>query len=276
MPIPVTCPTCFTRFSVSDKFAGKSGPCPKCKATIKIPELAQQVVVHAPADKGPTDSKGKSVLKPIGRQDVKLSLPVILTAALGTLTVFAVAFGLRLSNQPPSAWIVGAAGLLLALPLVAVGYWFLRDDELQGFQGHELWVRCLICAVVFALGWALYRFIPAYLNGYESAAETSLLEMLLMFAVMIGLGTAAAVLTLEIELGQGLLLYALYLIVTLALAGLSGTPLGEVMPGKSSATDTRPRVRQPAVDVIEPKDDGAAEAAPASEPPPPTIPNLLQ
>ena len=35
MAIDVTCPSCHTRFQVSDKFAGKSGPCPKCKNTIR-------------------------------------------------------------------------------------------------------------------------------------------------------------------------------------------------------------------------------------------------
>lgn len=39
MPIAVSCPSCKTKFTVSDKFAGKQGPCPKCKAPITIPAL---------------------------------------------------------------------------------------------------------------------------------------------------------------------------------------------------------------------------------------------
>ncbi|MEC8508925.1 MAG: MJ0042-type zinc finger domain-containing protein, partial [Planctomycetota bacterium] len=35
MSIRVTCPGCHARFNVSDQFAGKSGPCPKCKKTIQ-------------------------------------------------------------------------------------------------------------------------------------------------------------------------------------------------------------------------------------------------
>ena len=42
MPIPVICPGCKASFRVSDKFAGKTGPCPKCKTTIKIPEAVPQ------------------------------------------------------------------------------------------------------------------------------------------------------------------------------------------------------------------------------------------
>lgn len=40
MAIVVTCPQCGTQFSVHDRFAGRKGPCPKCSATIPIPELA--------------------------------------------------------------------------------------------------------------------------------------------------------------------------------------------------------------------------------------------
>ncbi len=39
MPIAVSCTSCKAKFTVSDKFAGKQGPCPKCKATITIPAL---------------------------------------------------------------------------------------------------------------------------------------------------------------------------------------------------------------------------------------------
>ena len=38
MPIPVVCPGCKASFNVSDKFAGKQGPCPKCKTVISIPK----------------------------------------------------------------------------------------------------------------------------------------------------------------------------------------------------------------------------------------------
>ena len=37
MPISVVCPGCKARFNVSDKFAGKKGPCPKCKTVLTVP-----------------------------------------------------------------------------------------------------------------------------------------------------------------------------------------------------------------------------------------------
>src|SRR5205085_8004895 len=62
-----------TRFQVSDKFAGKSGPCPKCKSVIKVPDKKDEVVIHAPEVSGPTDSTGVAVLKPISRIEARLN-----------------------------------------------------------------------------------------------------------------------------------------------------------------------------------------------------------
>ena len=68
MPIKVICPGCTKRFTVSEKFAGQKGPCPHCKAEIKIPEVAEEeVVIHAPENFGPKDAGGRAVLKPIER-----------------------------------------------------------------------------------------------------------------------------------------------------------------------------------------------------------------
>lgn len=50
MAIEVSCPSCKTKFTVSDKFAGKQGPCPKCKAPITIPKPeAKPAAPPAPA-----------------------------------------------------------------------------------------------------------------------------------------------------------------------------------------------------------------------------------
>src|SRR6056297_1201645 len=73
MSIQVTCPGCLTRFQVNDKFAGKKGPCPKCKAEIMIPDKSDEVVIHAPEHSGPKDSQGRSVLKPIEREEVRVT-----------------------------------------------------------------------------------------------------------------------------------------------------------------------------------------------------------
>ena len=44
MAIQVLCSGCGSRFAVSDRFAGKTGPCPKCKKPITIPTPAVKAV----------------------------------------------------------------------------------------------------------------------------------------------------------------------------------------------------------------------------------------
>jgi hypothetical protein len=263
MTIAVTCPSCLKRFSVSDKFAGKSGPCPSCQKTIKIPEKAEEVVIHAPEDAAPKDSKGRSILKPIRRTEVNLSLPVILAASLTTVVIFGLALGFGLSGGAPAA-LLGIAAVVLAVPLVFIGYWFLHDDELDSFRGKELLVRCGICGLLFAAAWAIYVYIPNYLNDGDAITG---IQIAMLIPIMIAIGTAASVLTLELEIVQGGLHYALYLGITFILAWLAGAPL--TGPGDNSlvpARGTPPAISQPAP---------STPASPAAEPEK-KIPSVLQ
>jgi hypothetical protein len=275
MPIAVTCPNCLTRFTVNEKFAGKSGPCPKCKGTIKIPAKSEEVVIHAPAEKGPKDVRGKSIFKPIRREEAKIRWPMVATTTAVALLLVVVALALRITQTSPPLGLVALAVPLLAIPIVLGGYWFLRDDELQGYTGQELWIRSGICGLAFSLGWVLYAWIPAYLSDYASVVEMTTLEMLLMIAVMIAIGTIAATLSLELEVLQGLSLYMLYFIVTFSLAWISGTTLSAILPGTAAGgqTSVRQSAEPPkAVPAAEPE----APAPPTQSPPAKDIPQLLQ
>jgi hypothetical protein len=243
MPINVTCPSCLTRFQVNDKFAGKSGPCPKCKSTIKIPDKTEEVVIHAPVDDAPKDSKGTSVIKPIGRKETKLSLPIIIGASLIAIICLGVAIGLGVSQTPPTAALLAVGALVLSVPLVVAGYWFLQNDELQGFQGKELWSRSAICGLIFAITWAIYIFVPSLVGLNDRVRDTNPVTMAMMIFVMIALGTAAAVLVLELEVGQGILLFMVYFVITFVLAWLAGAPLSEFIPG--TPRDNRPGETRP-------------------------------
>lgn len=283
MAIPVTCPSCLTRFDVSDKFAGKSGPCPKCQKTIKIPDKSEQVVIHAPEATGPKDSKGRSVLKPLRRKEVSLGLPVILAAALSTLVVFGIALGVGLSGSPPTALLV-MGSILLALPLCFVGYWFLHDDELEGFTGKQLLVRVGVGSLVFAATWGIYALVPIYLFEHASTAEISGLQMAVFIAVMIALGTVASILIFELEVMQGMLHYMFYFAITFLLAWLAGTPLAEPLSNGANSAARPPAARPPAVttpDIKAPPSEAAAPAvppptAPATEEQDRKIPKMLQ
>lgn len=245
MPIQVTCPGCLKRFTVNDKFAGKSGPCPSCRKVIKIPDKSEEVVIHAPEPTGPKDSAGKSVLKPIRRKEVALSMPVMLGAGLATFVVFGLALGIRLTGEAPPTALLSIGSLLLAPPLVFVGYWFLRDDELDGYGGRELLIRCGVCALAFAGSWLLFAFVPMYLTGEKSMADVPGSFMLFTFPVMIAIGTFVSVGALELEFVQAALHYLLYLAITLILALIMGTKLSDSFSGDT--TSPGPAIVSPAV-----------------------------
>jgi len=113
MPIPVTCPGCLARFTVSDKYAGKQGPCPKCKQTITVPDKSQEVVIHAPDD-GPKDSAGKPVLKPIRRVEFTPNgLQIGVAIGVASLAIIA-AIWARASGFVPPTWALALIATALA------------------------------------------------------------------------------------------------------------------------------------------------------------------
>ena len=92
MAITVLCPSCHARFAVHEKFAGKEGPCPKCKATIKVPAAADEVKVHAPEEYGGAkDAKGRAVLKPLERVEAKVQPVMVVGVAMAVVLAFVVA-----------------------------------------------------------------------------------------------------------------------------------------------------------------------------------------
>lgn len=273
MPIQVTCPGCLKRFTVNDKFAGKSGPCPNCRKVIKIPDKADEVVIHAPEEAGPKDSKGKSVLKPLRRKEVVLSVPVLLTAILSSLVLVGIALAIRFSGQEPATAILAIGAILLAPPLVFVGYWFLRDDELEGFTGRQLIARCGICAASFAGAWLLYAVVPKYVGNYDTLAEVDTIYLFAILPIMIIVGTAASVMAMELEIAQGLMHYMLYLTVTTILALTMGTKLASPFAGESSATNKRNIPSVPAAPVT--PNTSTDSGKPEEVTPPPKI-NILQ
>jgi hypothetical protein len=192
MPIQVTCSGCKATFNVSEKYAGRQGPCPKCKAVITIPKLeaakkVEEVKIAAPEEAagGAKTAAGRPVLKPIERRDAKLS-PVIAGAILGVIVVAFVAAWLAgptlLAPAPLvlpeersdptlssahnlqwwTAYTLRAVGLLIVgMPIVWAGYLVMRDDELEPFRGTGLLVRSLICFLIYSVLWGAYAFIPS-------------------------------------------------------------------------------------------------------------------
>lgn len=224
MAIQVTCPGCLTRFQVNDKFAGKKGPCPKCKAQIQIPEANEAVVIHSPEDAGPKDSQGRLVLKPIEREEVKVTKVHLILVAVAILVAIAVAIGLRFAGIAPLP--LKVLGLIVvAPPLVWAGYSFARDQELAPYRGSEAWIRVGIMSLICAALWLVYAFVPAYLFDLEQASAAPYWLVGVSLLAMMALGALGAVAVFELEFSGGLVVSGMYFVSTLLLAVIAGIPL---------------------------------------------------
>jgi hypothetical protein len=217
MPIPVICPGCKAQFQVSDKFAGKKGPCPKCKTVITIPEATPEIVIHAPKPEGPTDSTGRPVFTPILRQDVVYSQTAIIAvvAAVVTVLLVAVIMGLASHGKGPPTLMLILGAVALAPPLGIAGYAMLRDQEAVPYRGRTLFLRVVIASLVYALLWAGFAF-------FMGPPQYELHRLVFVVPVMVGIGGLAAYAALDLEFGQALMHYGLYLAVTVILSMLAG------------------------------------------------------
>ena len=225
MPISVVCPGCQARFSVSEKFAGKKGPCPKCKAPITIPELPkEEVKIHVPEAfaTGGKDSKGRAVLKPIARTETKVTTKAIVVVVGSVVAVLAVAFVLgRLLGPNNKLWLPVILFGLLALgpPISVAGYSFLREQELEAYSGRNLWLRAGICALVYAALWGVYAALR-----YNGIDATEMWQWLFVGPIFVGIGGAVAWAALDLEFSSAALHYSFYLILTLLLRAAIGMP----------------------------------------------------
>lgn len=216
MPIAVLCPSCKARFQVSEKFAGKQGPCPKCKAPITIPAAPAEVQIHTPdavAPDGKTTT-GAPSLKPITRKETKLPLIPTVIAVCGVVTVVAIAAVAGKVFQDIVALRVVAL-YLVSVPITVAGYAFLRNDELEPHRGKWLWVRAAICGLGFTALWVAYWFIPVDLR-------TTGWSWFFIGPALLSIGGGIAWACYDLDFGNGFLLCCFYAALTLALGWLAG------------------------------------------------------
>ena len=226
MPIDITCSKCHTRFKVSEKFAGKKGPCPKCKAEITIPTLQDEVVVHAPDDAEATSKDAAKVsLKPISRQETKVSPLFIVGTCAGIVLVIGMALLVRfVLKGDASGLMLGIGAFVLAPPLVWGGYSFLRDDELEPYRGQSLLIRTMICSLVYALLWGAFAWVPPYVMNVE-LHQLELFHYFLLIPPIVLVGALPPLLALDLDFGNGLVHYGLYILVTAGLCLIAGVNL---------------------------------------------------
>lgn len=229
MPIRITCPGCHTRFSVAEKFAGQTGPCPKCKQKITIPKPEDEVIIHAPehSEAGAIGVGGRHVLKTYKRQDTKFQ-PLIFTGVIGfVLVALMIALVLR-STGEVDWWVTVTGAVLLGPPLAWAGYTFLRDPELEGYGGTGLVLRSLACGLVYALLWGVYLYVAPYIGG-PSALEKGMeiYQLVILGGMVLGIGTFAAYVSFDLDPGSAFFHCALYFGITVLLrlvAGLNALP----------------------------------------------------
>jgi len=219
MAIFVVCPGCRKRFEVSDKFAGMTGPCPSCKAPIKIPTKKEEVKVHEPEQfgAGGRSVSGQLVLKPIARKDAKFNPTVAGVIAAAALVVLAAAF-LGRGVLVDSVLLRTIGLVLVSPPLVIAAYWFLRNDELEPYRGTSLYVRAAILALVYAATWGAFS-----LGLVQEFIHTNdLWVWLVVLPPMVVVGALSAVACFDLEFGSGLFHYAFYLLATILLGWAAG------------------------------------------------------
>ena len=248
MLIRVTCPGCHQRFDVSEKFAGREGPCPKCKIKIRIPDKSEQVIIQTPEMAGPKDKKGRLVLKPIARSETILSgvqIALIVCAIVGfMLAALIIRFALDGKEMPAFLPVLG--NILLAPAIAYAGYTFLRDQELGSFMGRQLWTRVSICGAIYAASWlAMYAGKYAFNDRWELGSwATAIIAML-------AVGAAVGMFSFDLDYLTGLLHYGLYLGCTFLMRALAGM---DVLPGTTEQPlpDTNPLTSVgPALQVCE-------------------------
>jgi hypothetical protein len=226
MPIQVTCPKCLTRFQVNEKFAGKSGPCPKCKSIIKVPTLAERVVIEAPEDVGSKDATGRPVIRPIEFRETKVTNKAIAIGVVSVVGALAASLVGRFAfPEKVPAILVAVFALGMAVPLAWAGYTFLRDQELEGFDGGELWGRILGCAVGLAVLWGLYWWLPAYVMDVSSITKIDFVPAMGCWIGLMFLGGLISMIAFDFEYIIGLVHCAVYFVATLTMALIAGIPL---------------------------------------------------
>ncbi len=211
MSIVVTCTKCKKVFKVSEKFAGQTGPCPNCKAKIRVPTKEEEIKVHAAVV-----TAGEKSVRPLLRAKPKTLEPVIIVAicgiSLGVVLVTWVAGPILKNNL-----LLLTVGLLaISPPLVVAAYSFLRDDELEAYQGKLLWLRSGICGAAYVILWGVYTYVAGIVLHGE------LWEWMFVVPPLLAVGATVPLVCLDLDYGAGFFHYAFYLVVTVLLRWIAG------------------------------------------------------
>lgn len=215
MPIQVVCKGCRSTFTVSDKFAGRTGPCPKCKQPITIPQPIKDIKIHGPEEEAKVPGRGP--VAPIVFVEYSLPLKAYIAAGIGVVAMLALAAlaGRLIGPGKVPVWLAGLVGAAVAWPSVWVGYDIVRDRDLEPYRGRPLLVRTLACAAVYAMLWGIKALLPAEVT--DEMWSWVFLGPFFAFA-----GGLAAFAALDLDPGTAVAHFSLYVIFTALLRWLAG------------------------------------------------------
>jgi len=221
MAISVVCTKCRARFNVSDKFAGQTGPCPKCKNPITIPQ-ATEVTIHEPDRPTTTSKSGRMPTAPIVFEEKPVSPVLITLIVAGLLALLLAAFAAgRIfpatdGNPGVPNWLLVATAVVIALPATRIGYAVVRDKELEPYAGRPLALRVLACSLVYAGLW--------WVRGALSPGELEIWQWTFIAPFFLFAGGLAAVASFDLDWGVGVTHYSLYVVITALMRFLAGYP----------------------------------------------------
>jgi hypothetical protein len=220
MSIIVSCPGCLKSFKVSDKFAGKSGPCPNCKRVIQVPDKSQEVTVHAPEEfaGGGRSTSGKLVVKP------EAFVPITLQPVATTLIVAAVLIALLLAfvgghaKLFQNSLVATVVGLLaVSPPLVVAAYAVLRNHELEPYRGRELYIRSTLCGLGYAFLWGIFTVLAS-----RGVITGDIWIWLFVVPPLLAVGGMFSFAAFDLPYGDAVFHCAFYIIATLVLRWAAG------------------------------------------------------
>ena len=216
MAIQVICPGCRSTFTVSDKFAGRTGPCPKCKKPITVPSTAaKEVTIHGAEDKAVR--AGRVTAVPIIFEEHPI--PTAAYVAVGVAAMAAVVcavlarFAWGAGQAPP--WLLAAAAVLVGPPCAWIGYEIVRNRDLEAYRGRSLILRAAACGLAYAALWFVKGFLPAELSG-------DMWPWVYLAPPFFLAGALAALAAFDLDWGAGVTHFSLYLLFTALLRWLAG------------------------------------------------------
>jgi hypothetical protein len=128
-----------------------------------------------------------------------------------------------------STLMLAIGAIVLGPPLAWAGYTFLRDDELEAYEGTNLALRSLACGLVYALTWGVYMFIGHQWFGSDAMTKGLEIWQIGVLAIPIfAIGTMAAYVSFDLDPGSGFFHFALYFAITVLLRLVVGLSL---LPG---------------------------------------------